>query len=270
MNSKNSTGLSEPFGYFSPTLAQLILIALTRRNRFARAAVRTRVNRLLQWLRPGPIDSVLFGWSFRFFPHENTGDRKALLSSNAFDPVEIALISHHLPVNGCFLDIGANIGVYSFGILSKRPDARIFAFEPSPKVFAKLAFNLALNTLEGKITALPLALSDKTGDAEFNPEHESLKLKGKSAIVVKTDTLLNVIRSHQIHSIDALKIDVEGAEDAILYPFYRDAPRQLWPKLLLIEHIMPDQWDWNCIEFLERNGYRQVWIGKMNTLYLLS
>jgi FkbM family methyltransferase len=203
-----NTELLEPFGHFSPTPFQSTLIALSRRNRFARAAIRTRTNRFMQWLRPGPIDSSLFGWKFRFFPHQNTGDRKALLNPGAFDPKEIGLISKHLPLNGCFLDIGANIGVYSFGVLAQRPDAVIFAFEPSPKVFRKLAFNIDLNKLEGKIKALPLALSDKTGDIDFNSEHESLKLKSTSVITVKTDTLLNVLRSHRVDVIDALKIDV--------------------------------------------------------------
>ena len=31
-----------------------------------------------------------------------------------------------------------------------------------------------------------------------------------------------------------VKIDVEGFEDRILVPFFRDAPRSLWPKLLQV------------------------------------
>ena len=141
-NNIPSTGLTEPFGTFKPTLIQKILIAITKKNIFARAAIRTRVNRILQSIRPGPIDSTLYGYNFRFFPFENTGDRKALLSPNAFDNKECILIAKYLPKNGIFLDVGSNIGVYTFRISSLRPDAKIYAFEPSPKVYKKLNYNL--------------------------------------------------------------------------------------------------------------------------------
>ena len=44
-----------------------------------------------------------------------------------------------------------------------------------------------------------------------------------------------VLADTGIAAIDALKIDVEGAEDLVLAPFLRDAPQDLLPKLLLIE-----------------------------------
>lgn len=262
--------LSKPFGVFAPSFTQRVLIAATRRNRIARAAVRTRVNRLLQWLRPGPIDSSLFGWHFRFFPHENTGDRKALLSPAAFDSTEIGLIARHIPHNGVFLDIGANIGVYSFGVLSKRPDVKVLVFEPSPTTCLKLRYNLAVNGLEQKISLFEVALSDAKGKVFFDTKHESLKHFGSSSISVDTDTLLDVLRSQNIDTVGALKIDVEGAEDNVLQPFFREAPSSLWPGLIVIEHVMPEQWEWNCLEFIESHGYKKLWRGGMNTVYVMA
>ncbi len=37
-----------------------------------------------------------------------------------------------------FIDIGANVGVYTFSLLSRFPRMKIFAFKPNPKTFGKL------------------------------------------------------------------------------------------------------------------------------------
>lgn len=264
-----NSGLTAAMGAYRPTGLQNLIIGLVRKNLLLRSAVRTRANRLLQKLKPGPIDHNLFGWMFRFFPAENTGDRKALLTPSGFDKAECDLIANHLSESGVFLDIGSNIGVYSFYVAAQRKDARIIAFEPTPRAFAKLSYNLASNNLTNRVTALNIALSNKKGKMHFNTELECLVL-GDANILVNTDTLLNVLNDNGISKVEALKIDVEGAEDLILKPFFTEAPRSIWPSLIVIEHLFPNQWEWNCIKFIEENGYQTVWRGKMNTVYKMS
>ena len=266
MNEKNETKM--PYGQYKATLLQRLIIAIVRKNFILRSAIRSRANRLLKIIRPGPIDHDLFGWKFRFFPFENTGDRKALLTPNGFDKSECNLISKYLCANGIFLDIGANIGIYSFAIASKRTDAWILSFEPTPGVFEKLSFNINSNNLSDKIKVLNLALSNKKGEMKFNTNLESLVL-GEGNITVKTDTLLNVLNANVIKKVSALKIDVEGAEDQILKPFFENAPKSLWPRMIVIEHVFPEQWNWDCISFIETNGYEKIWIGRFNTVYNL-
>ncbi|MDB9992171.1 FkbM family methyltransferase [Amylibacter sp.] len=222
----------------------------------------------MEIIRAGPINHILFGWKFRFFPFENTGDRKALLTPSGFDKSECNLIEKYLRPNAVFLDIGANIGTYSFAIAAKRKDVKIFAFEPTPRVFDKLSFNVNSNDLSGSINVLNVALSDRKGEMKFNTKLESLVL-GEGNITVKTDTLLNVLISNNILEVGALKIDVEGAEDQILKPYFDKAPRSLWPSMIVIEHVFPDKWDWDCISFIEANGYEKIWRGKFNTVYRL-
>tara|TARA_B110000908_G_C10249725_1_gene451139 strand:- start:359 stop:1144 length:786 start_codon:yes stop_codon:yes gene_type:complete len=258
-----------PFGAFTPTKLQKFIISFVRKNPLLRSAIRTRTNRLLQKIKPGAIDYELYGWMFRFFPAENTGDRKALLTPDGFDQRECELIAEHLDPGGLFLDIGSNIGIYSFYIAAHRKDAQIIAFEPTPRVFAKLSFNLQINGLTDRVSALNLALSDKKGEMQFNTALESLVL-GEPDTVVPTDTLLNVLTEQGVSSVSALKIDVEGAEAYILKPFFAEAHKSLWPQIVVIEHMFPEQWDWNCTEFLEENGYVPVWRGKMNTVYKLK
>jgi FkbM family methyltransferase len=257
--------LTDSFGVYAPSFTQSILIAISQKNIFARAAMRTRVNRVLQSIRPGPIDSTLYGFKFRFFPFENTGDRKALLSPNAFDNEECVLIAKYLPKNGIFLDIGSNIGVYTFRIAAMRRDAKIYAFEPSPKVFQKLVFNVQLNNIPN-VRVFDVAISDAKGDLNFNTKNESLVI-GSGDVQVKADTLINFTSSENILCIDALKIDIEGAEDKALRPFFEHSPKTLWPKIIVIEHVLPAQWEWDCINFLKTNGYSILHKGKMNTVF---
>ena len=54
--------------------------------------------------------------------------------------------------------------------------------------------------------------------------------------------------------MDAIKLDVEGAEDLILDPFFRDAPAALYPSLFLIEDGR-DQWQIDLPKLLAENGY---------------
>lgn len=71
-----------------------------------------------------------------------------------------------LPVDGTYLDVGANIGLFSLYLRDHCPQARIFAFEPMPAVFAALELNLAALTPPG--LAVQLALGAEAGWAEFD------------------------------------------------------------------------------------------------------
>lgn len=258
-----------PFGGYAPTKLQSLIIRLSRRNLIFRSAVRTRINRILQKIRAGAIDYELYGWKFRFFPADNTGDRKALLTPSGFDRRECELIVENLDRNGLFLDIGSNIGVYSFYVAAHRPDARIIAFEPTPGVFAKLSYNVKVNEISDRFSVLNLALSNRSGEMTFNTALESLVL-GEPDTKVRTDTLLNILNERGILEVSALKIDTEGAEAMILQPFFETAQKALWPKLIVIEHLFPENWEWNCTDFLEKNNYVPIWRGKMNTVYKLE
>ena len=62
-----------------------------------------------------------------------------------------------------------------------------------------------------------------------------MPINGSDQTIVSCLTLLEVLRQENVTSIDALKIDVEGSEDAILVPFFRDAPQSLWPRVIIVE-----------------------------------
>ncbi len=67
-----------------------------------------------------------------------------------------------LPTGAILWDIGANVGIYSCYAAAAR-SARVFSFEPSVFNLELLARNAFLNGLTGRITLIPLPLSDTLG-----------------------------------------------------------------------------------------------------------
>ena len=71
-----------------------------------------------------------------------------------------------LPADGVYLDVGANIGLFSLYLRDHCPAARIIGFEPMPAAFAALEANMA--AMSPPATAVQLALGDHSGWAEFD------------------------------------------------------------------------------------------------------
>jgi hypothetical protein len=62
------------------------------------------------------------------------------------------------------------------------------------------------------------------------------------------------LNEDSITAIDALEIDIEGAEDIAPVPFLRDAPRSLLPEPIVIED-MRGFWRMDVFALLEQHGY---------------
>ena len=50
--------------------------------------------------------------------------------------------------------------------------------------------------------------------------------------------LQRILADAAVDHVDALKIDIEGFEDRVLTPFFKDAPQGLWPRAIVIEHLV--------------------------------
>jgi FkbM family methyltransferase len=122
------------------------------------------------------------------------------------------------------VDAGANIGLHSL-FFSRRvgESGKIYAFEPSKKIFSRLMAHIENNQVTN-IEGLCLALGAKHGSAEVvDNEKDTSRTFLKSslpdgcemhnAIVETLDAFAN---SKQLQRIDFLKIDVEGYESEIL------------------------------------------------------
>ena len=84
-------------------------------------------------------------------------------------------------------------------------------------------------------------------------------------VAVRCRPLLAVVTEAGVTGIDALKIDVEGAEDRVLVPFFRDAPPSLWPRLIVIEDSSAE-WSTDLFALLEAKGYAVSSRSKQNVM----
>lgn len=210
----------------------------------------------------------------RLHPYNNNCEKKVLFTPQFFDPEELAFLKSRLEGGFTFLDIGANIGAYALFVAALAgPRARILAVEPQPDVFDRLTYNIAQNPF-GTVKAVACAVADKAGELTLfvdprNRGESSLKIVGTNEgarIRVPAVTLLDLARSEGIDRIDAIKLDVEGAEDLILEPFLREAPAALHPKFLLVEDGT-DQWQIDLPALLERHGYRRILRTRLNLIF---
>jgi len=117
------------------------------------------------------------------------------------------------------LDCGANVGLASLFFRRLFPDARITAFEADPSVFGMLDANLKANGAD-RVTARHAALWTSTGSLTFRCEgSDSGMIASLPGAVDGTSTTVPSLRLRDLLAegpVDLLKLDIEGAEDAVL------------------------------------------------------
>ena len=128
-----------------------------------------------------------------------------------------------------FYDIGANIGAYSLLACAAHDGAiDVVSFEPSATNYAQLCRNLALNAWAGRITPIPVALSDKRGFVAFG--YSSLTAGSalhafRSTAAAPEDSYVQqvmtapldiLVAEYGLPKPNAIKIDVDGAEVAVI------------------------------------------------------
>jgi len=274
---EQSQAEDKPYGAFAPRRGLSRLIGWTRcaSDSFLGRKLAYALRRLgLRSLAGQPVDIESLGARMRLYPDGNVCEKRVLFTPQYFDPVEREILASRLCEGFRFIDIGANIGAYSLFVAAKAgPSARIVAVEPQPEIFARLAFNIAQNPF-GTVKAVACALADKPGELTLfldptNRGESSVRILRSSAgstVRVPAMTLLALVQNEGYERLDAIKLDVEGAEDLILEPFLRDAPQSLWPGLIIIEDSR-QRWQSDLAALLERSGYGLVAQTRLNLVF---
>jgi FkbM family methyltransferase len=266
-----------PYGTYAPRGIVRWVIDRTRTlpNSWAGMRLVYLLRRLaIRTLRGAPVDIEALGARMRLHPYNNVSEKKVLFTPQFFDPEELGIIRCRLTDGFTFIDVGANIGAYTLCVASLAgPTARILAVEPQPDVFDRLTYNIGLNPY-GTIKAVACAVADKAGELTLfldprNSGESSVKVVASSQarmIRVPATTLLDLVQEERLERLDAVKLDVEGAEDIILEPFFRDAPEPLYPSLLIIEDSSR-QWESDLPRMLTAKGYRTIARTRMNIIF---
>lgn len=160
-------------------------------------------------------------------------------------------------INDTVIDVGACIGEFSIAAALKAK--KVIAIEPNRRNIVWLRNNVALNRLHNIILIKKAIWNSSTSLKLY--QHNSI---GKHSLVqkgtegtenVRTDTLDNIISKFNVHKVDFLKIDVEGAESEAL----KGAKRVLsmTKKIVLETHIRNDQkTTYEIKRTLEKHGFK--------------
>lgn len=137
---------------------------------------------------------------------------------------EMIFLQKTLKSNSVFVDIGANVGAYTILAAAIITKGKIYSFEPMSSVLGTLYQNIRINNLEDRVKVIKKVVSDKTGYERFvshnisEYSHISIDETSKSVLIPSTK-LDDFCRGLKIPFIDAIKIDVEGAEWKVLKGF---------------------------------------------------
>ncbi len=267
-----------PFGRHAPHGLVRAAIAVARRCSRGWWPMRLAfAMRALALARLGgrPVDLVSLGARMRLYPQRSVAEKRLAFTPQYFDPDERALIASRLSGDFVFLDIGANCGGYALFVAGLGgPRSRILAVEPQPQVFERLVYNISQSAFIN-VKAVGCAVLDIEGEATLFVNHAN---EGESSVrFINADarvdeirtpakTLLALVREEGFSRIDAVKIDIEGAEALALEPFFAAAPRALWPQLIVLDYLLLRPED--ALEArLAALGYREVLRTRQNVAY---
>src|SRR5437764_6931673 len=122
-----------------------------------RGLLSSRVRRFLpaRWMHE-PFTIHGTGWQCRWFPTEfdAVGHRLFWSGLREWERETSPVILENIRRSRCFIDIGANCGIYSVLGCTINPNVHAVAVEPVPKVYAALLHNVKENNLESRVTAV--------------------------------------------------------------------------------------------------------------------
>ncbi|MER6167435.1 FkbM family methyltransferase [Streptomyces violaceorubidus] len=189
-----------------------------------KAALATRW--LNPWLREHPRRAVVEARSGDLFAVD-TQDliQRYLYLFGVWEPHLTGWLRRRLRPGDGFVDVGANIGVFS--VLAARlvgDGGRVVAIEASPDLHQRLVRNTRLNAL-GNVRALNAAVSDRPRTLTF--ALASARNTGANSIVpydgpvessfrTEARPLPELLDAAEIATARVIKIDVEGAEGSVV------------------------------------------------------
>ena len=154
----------------------------------------------------------------------------SIIASGKWEQESWQALEQHLPAGGTFIDVGADIGWYSLkAAKAVGPRGHVIAVEPNPETLPKLRENIRASGAGSVIIVAPVASSDSDATLTLyaapreNTGMSSLSLANASRLggidgsyQVRARRLDDIAREAGVTRVDALKIDVEGAEFLVL------------------------------------------------------
>lgn len=139
---------------------------------------------------------------------------------NTYEECELKFLENTLKPGDTFIDIGANIGLYSLTAASIVTESgKVIAFEPFPKNYEKLSKHIRINSFKN-ISIEKLAISDKAGTITIYINEKEQNCGMASTIeqiytakeTIQATTLDEYLLQHPQSQLHFIKMDIEGGE----------------------------------------------------------
>ncbi len=220
------------------------LFSVLLRHEAARAKRLRPMARFLAWqmrkrLIAKPATWSVFDKQAKLFCYPERTSSNAVVYFDWPDWHEMHLIRRLLRPGDGFLDVGANVGVYSVLAWTLiRPSGRILAFEPDPDTARVWEENAQLNNMTD-YQILTQAVGHEAGEIRFTSGLDAINQESETGDrVVERVALDDIITEPEQYTV--AKVDVEGAEPGVL----RGAKRLLkagFPRVWMLEINCPEE-----------------------------
>lgn len=200
--------------------------------------------------------------------YDNSASASAALYCGLYDYHEMNFLLRYLRSEDYFIDIGANIGIYTLLAASVIQSGEIFSFEALSRNYDRLVENLALNQLN-QVIAHRVAISDceATAFLELGDQDSTASITDQidptNAILVPTTTLNTIFRDilndQKLGRLTLGKMDIEGGELKALQGATSLLQKSL-PPVWIIEILngsdqKANHYSTNVVSFLEAYHY---------------
>lgn len=278
------TALHPPFGaYRLPVWAEAVrrmgARAPSGRMGMHAASVLRRISRM-GGREPYDIEAWP-GVNARVYPSDNRCEKRVFCAPHLWDfaelsALEAALASAPAGRPFVFLDLGANVGFYSLYLdaAARRLGraARIVAAEPDGENRRRLTQNIAASGA-AFVQVAPVAIGAAPGRARMTPAGRNrgevrvdpAANSGGESGDVDVVTIAGLAHRNRLPHIDAMKLDLEGHDEAALAAFLAQAAPSLYPDLLIVE-ISGDNGA-RLSALAGRLGYRRAGTTRTNAIF---
>ncbi|MEL6364760.1 MAG: FkbM family methyltransferase [Pseudomonadota bacterium] len=229
-----------------------------------------------------PRDVVVFGdQRARLHPYDNVCEKRVYCAPQLWDPAEraaiAALAKNSRYADLIFLDVGANVGLYTLFARSAAMAAgktfRAACVEPARTVRERLRVNLEASGAADEVAVFAWAATSapcevalmttarnrgetRVAEADETPADDAERVPGRP--------LTEVIAAAGSPRVDAMKIDVEGHELEAFKGLFEAGDPATFPALIVMEQKRggPDA----ALDYILQQGYRVDLSTKMNVV----
>jgi FkbM family methyltransferase len=177
-------------------------------------------NEIVQYIQQFPFKKYkvysVANWGSFYVDVPNDTIKNHIRYGWIWEPYIVSLIEKYAQSGTIMLDIGAHIGTHTLTMAQLAgPSGRVLAFEPQPKIFRELFYNMHLNGVNN-VDFFWAGVGDHMGEIELSPfmmfNEGGTGLYGGTGKFVE----LLTIDSLNLENISLIKMDVEGQEDQVL------------------------------------------------------